>query len=73
MSSTRKAGPSGKPMRHLSPVTNRKDAKEAARDAGKGNPPVHHEAHKPGEYPHYHPADEKGNIIKDGSHYRHNK
>jgi hypothetical protein len=73
MSETRKDGASGKSMRHLSPVTSRKDAKEAAREAAKGNPPIHHEAHKPGQHPHYHPADEKGDIIKDGSHYRHAK
>jgi hypothetical protein len=62
-------GPSGKPVLHFKLFPNRKSAEEAARSAGKGNTPVHHAAHGPGERPHFHPADRYGNIIKDGSHY----
>ncbi|CAF1396493.1 unnamed protein product [Rotaria sordida] len=62
-------GPSGKPMLHFRLLPNRKSAQEAAREAGRGNPPVHHTAHGPGQRPHFHPADRYGNIIKDGAHY----
>lgn len=66
---TRCIGPSGKPMLHFKLLPNRKVAEEAAREAGRGNPPVHHAAHGAGERPHFHPADRYGNIIKDGAHY----
>lgn len=70
---TRKIGPSDKPVLHFVNHPNRKSAQEAAREAGKGNPPVHHTAHKPGEKPHFHPADRNGEIIKDGSHHNYPK
>jgi hypothetical protein len=66
---TRCTGPSGKPILHFKRLPNRKSAEDAARSAGKGNTPVHHTAHEPGQRPHFHPADRYGNIIKDGSHY----
>jgi hypothetical protein len=66
---TRCTGPSGKPVLHFKLLPNRKSAEDAARSAGKGNTPVHHAAHGPGERSHFHPADRHGNIIKDGSHY----
>ncbi|CAG7831549.1 unnamed protein product [Allacma fusca] len=65
----RKIGGSGKPHLHFILLPSRKAAENAARNAGKGNTPVHHTAHKPGQHPHFHPADRSGNIIKDGSHY----
>ncbi len=66
---TRCTGPSGKPMLHFKRFPNRKSAEDAARSAGKGNTPVHHTAHEPGQRSHFHPADRYGNTIKDGSHY----
>lgn len=66
---TRCVGPSGKFMLYFKLLPSRKYAEEAAREAGRGNPPVHHAAHEPGQRPHFHPADRHGNIIKDGLHY----
>ncbi|OXA58773.1 hypothetical protein Fcan01_06382 [Folsomia candida] len=65
----RKIGGSGKPVQHFKNLPNRKAAENAARNAGKGNTPVRHTPHQPGQTPHFHPADRNGNIIKDGSHY----
>ena len=56
-------------MLHCKLCPNRKRAEDAAREAGKGNPPIHHTAHEPGQRLHFHPADRYGNIIKDGAHY----
>ncbi|CAF1099196.1 unnamed protein product [Didymodactylos carnosus] len=72
MSTGRDLGPSGKPKRHFSP-SSRKDAKNAAQEAGKGEPPIHHQAHKPGQQAHFHPADKDGNKVEDGSHYQYGK
>ncbi|CAG7831551.1 unnamed protein product [Allacma fusca] len=69
----RKIGGSGKPQQHFPAHKSRKTAEDAARNAGKGNKPVHHTAHQPGQSPHYHPADRNGNIIKDGSHHQYPK
>lgn len=66
---TRPMGPSGLPMQHFHLHPSRKLAEDAARTAGKGNPPVHHPAHGPGQRPHFHPTDKFGDIFKDGSHY----
>ncbi|CAG7831550.1 unnamed protein product [Allacma fusca] len=66
----RKIGGSGKPHQHFQQHNSRKAAENAARNAGKGNKPVQHAPHKPGQSPHYHPADRHGNIIKDGSHHQ---
>lgn len=66
----RGTGPSGKPLRHFKDLPNRKAAENAARNAGKGNKPIEHKAHKPGQKPHYHPTDKKGKKKDDGSHYR---
>jgi len=70
---SRGTGPSGQPKRHFDQSSNRKTAEDKARNAGKGNPPVEHPAHKPGQNPHFHPTDKKGNIRKDGSHYEYPK
>ena len=73
MISGRGKGPSGKVDRHFVDKPNRKSAQEAAREAGKGNPPIHHQAHEPGQKPHYHPTNKDGSIKKDGSHFNHPK
>jgi hypothetical protein len=65
----RKEGPSGKPMLHFIQHSTRKQAEDAARDAGKGNPPLAHPPHGPGQNPHYHPTTKDGSIRKDGSHH----
>jgi RHS repeat-associated protein len=62
-----KLGPSGKPMvnrvKHSSP----KEAKDPARNEGKGSPEKH-QSPKIGD-PHYHPADEQGEKIPGGTHH----
>lgn len=63
----RKIGGSGKPYLHFIQCSNRSDAMNRAREAGKGNTPVLH--HEDGRNPHFHPADRNGEIIKDGAHY----
>ena len=70
----RKTGPSGKPMEFFIKFKNEKEAYEAAKQAGKGEPIKH--AHPKKGDPHYHPNknrnDHKGleeNIQKDGRHY----
>ncbi|CAF1684709.1 unnamed protein product, partial [Adineta ricciae] len=48
----------------------RKEAEEQARRASNHHQsPIHHSAHGPGQYPHYHPVDANGEIKKDGTHY----
>ena len=59
-------GGSGKPRRHFPRLPRKKEAKEAAKRAGKGTP-VHHPNPGRGD-PHYHPTDEEGNKIP-GPHY----
>lgn len=65
----RPTGPSGKPVQHFKQYPSRKRAQNAAQNAGRGNPPIRHTAHKPGQSPHFHPSNRNGNIRKDGSHY----
>lgn len=48
----------------------KKEAYNRAQKASHGNKPVEHQAHHPGQYAHFHPADKSGNIINDGTHYR---
>ena len=74
----RKAGPSGKPSLHFIDKSTKKEAYEAAKHAGKGEP-IHHANPSNGK-PHYHPnnnpKDSKGldkNIKKDGTHYTYPK
>ncbi|CAF1099117.1 unnamed protein product [Brachionus calyciflorus] len=64
----RGSGPSGKPDLHFILKNSRADAEEAAKRAGRGQP-IHHTAHEPDQYPHFHPADRDGNIIKNGQHF----
>ncbi|CAF1052658.1 unnamed protein product [Brachionus calyciflorus] len=61
-------GPSGKPDLHFISKNSKASARDAARQAGSG-PPIHHSAHEQGQRPHYHPADRKGDIIKNGQHF----
>ncbi|CAF0881720.1 unnamed protein product [Adineta steineri] len=65
---TRGVGPSGKPKIHIIQCSSRKKAEDAARNAGKGNPPIH-EAAKSGFPAHFHPADRWGRKIQDGTHF----
>jgi hypothetical protein len=65
---TRGIGPSGKPKIHVIESSSRKKAEEAARDAGRGNPPIHESA-KNGFPAHFHPADRWGRKIQDGTHF----
>jgi len=48
-------------------LKNRKTAQEAAREAGKGNTPIHHRASN-GKNPHFHPVGKNGKKIP-GAHY----
>lgn len=66
-------GPSGEPKRHFDNSPSRKRAEDKAQDAGKGNKPVHHPAHGPGQTNHFHPTNKDGSIRKDGSHYGYGK
>jgi RHS repeat-associated protein len=66
-SAGRVLGPSGKPMIHQIDKATRKQAKDAARDRGKGAP-MHHPTPRRGQ-PHYHPTDGEGRKIEDGTHY----
>ncbi len=66
---SRGIGPSGKPKIHNPKFSSKKDAFEAAKRASKGGQdPIHHANPTVGD-PHYHPADEAGEIIKNGVHY----
>lgn len=67
--SGRGTGGSGKPRDHFINKNSRKEAENAARDAGKGNKPIHHSPHKPGQSPHFHPADKNGEKINSGQHF----
>jgi len=69
---SRGTGPSGKPTIHNKQLPNRKTAQEAAREAGKGNPPIHHGPSN-GKNSHFHPADKTGRKLPDGSHYSYPK
>ncbi|CAF0896077.1 unnamed protein product [Brachionus calyciflorus] len=69
----RGVGPSGKPMDHFQDKNSRKAAEDAARNAGKGNKPIHHSPHKPGQRPHFHPADKNGEKLNKGQHYSYPK
>lgn len=71
--SGRGIGGSGKPRDHFKQLNSRKAAEDAARNAGKGNPPIHHQPHKPGQSPHFHPADKKGEKLNQGQHYSYPK
>ena len=71
----RKKGPSGKPMEYFIKCKSKKEAYEAAKKAGKGEP-IDHANPKNGDPPHFHPNrnrnDHKGleeNIQKDGLHF----
>lgn len=67
-------GGSDKATIHKKRFPTRGQAEDAARNAGRGKP-VEHQPHKPGERPHFHPTDKKGEIIKGGReggvHYEH--
>lgn len=63
----RPLGPSGDPMIHQPSLPHRKDAKDAARRAGKGAP-MKHPNPKRGK-PHFHPTTRKGKKVNDGTHY----
>ncbi|CAF2682050.1 unnamed protein product [Rotaria sp. Silwood2] len=65
---TRGNGPSGKPKIHVIKCSSRKQAEEAARVAGKANPPIHETA-KNGFPAHFHPADRWGRKIQDETHF----
>ena len=71
MSSNRpRDGPSGDPARHFIDCASKKEAQEAARRASSRNQsPIRHAPHKPGQDPHYHPADAHGNKKETGAHY----
>ena len=58
-------GPSGKPKIHDARFPTRKAAKDAARQAGKGEPIPHS---PPGGRPHFHPVDAAGRKIP-GQHF----
>ncbi|MFL5493647.1 MAG: RHS repeat-associated core domain-containing protein [Gemmatimonadales bacterium] len=60
-------GPSGKPQVDNVDKSTRKQAKDAARDAGKG-PPINHPSPARGK-PHYHPTDADGNKLPGSPHY----
>jgi hypothetical protein len=66
----RQTGGSGDPRLHFHHSPSRTEAKDRARSHSGGRTPIHHTAHKPGEYPHFHPANKDGKILKDGSHYQ---
>ncbi len=61
-----KLGPSGETMIHIKNFPTRKRAKDAARNAGKGEP-MNHPRPQVGS-PHFHPTDEEGEKIHDGVH-----
>ena len=61
--STRGAGPSGKAKIHNVQHDSKKDAEEAAKHKGKGDP-VHHPTD--GKSGHYHSADKDGEKIESG-------
>jgi RHS repeat-associated protein len=67
----RRIGPSGKPEIHQIDSSTKKEAKDAARNAGK-NAPMHHPSPKRGD-PHFHPTDKKGKKLPDGTHYNYPK
>jgi len=72
ISLVRGVGPSGKLMVHTKLYPSRKAAQEAARNLGKGSPPIHHRG-SPGSNPHFHPSkpgpNNKGYIKRcDGVH-----
>ncbi len=56
-----KLGPSGKPKIHVKKHATKKQAKDAARNKGKGEP-MHHPSPERGG-PHYHPVDKDGKKI----------
>ena len=66
-------GPSGLPKQHFPHSGSRKEAMDRAQNAGKGNKPVEHQAHGPGQTKHFHPTNKDGSIKKDGSHYDYGK
>lgn len=68
---SRPLGPSGKPMQHFIQKNNRKDALEAAKQQGRGRPPIHH--NEKGRKSHFHPSNSDGTIRKDGSHFQYGK
>ena len=68
----RGVGASGLPKVHVIRHGSRKSAKEAARQAGQGEP-LHDIPADPNELPHYHPTDRNGKKIENGVHYAYPK
>jgi len=64
---SRGPGPSGKGKIHNIDKSSKKEAYEAAKQAGQGKPEKHIPDYP--ELPHYHPTDKNGEIIKNGAHY----
>ena len=60
-------GPSGKPAVHETDHATRKQAKDAARNEGKGAP-VNHPSPRTGD-PHYHPTGPDGKKIPNSTHH----
>ena len=60
---------SGKPTIYNIDLNSEKEAYEAAKQAGKGEP-VKHPPGKPGEKWHWHPTNKFGKILKNGQHFR---
>lgn len=60
-------GPSARPAYHNVDHSTKKEAKDAARQEGKGAP-VKHASPAKGK-PHYHPTDEKGKQIRGSTHH----
>ena len=74
MSYNRKQLPSGQLEQYFIECKSRGEAKNQAQQASNHHkPPVHHTAHEPGQKPHYHPADAKGEIKKNGQHFTYPK
>jgi hypothetical protein len=63
----RGTGPSGGPKIHIVRHPTLKRAKDAARQRGRGAP-IKHPSPRKGD-PHFHSADENGNVIRDGVHH----
>ncbi|MCC7292499.1 MAG: hypothetical protein IT449_10615 [Phycisphaerales bacterium] len=64
-------GPSGKPKRHWPRFPSRSRAEDAAREVGKGNPPIEHPNPTKGP-PHFHPARPDGTKVP-GPHFEYPK
>ena len=52
----RQVGGSGDPRVHFNHSPSQATAENRARSHSGGRTPIHHTAHKPGQYPHFHPT-----------------